>query len=92
MCIRDSNNWGGIECHSSFGPSFGDCELSTIEPLLGEGKVRSRVGRDGFMIGGSEGALKEGDINPLTSDKIDEDLRSYSTAKEIEVWKITFLE
>ena len=55
----------------------------------------SVVGRDGFMIGGSEGALKEGDINPLTSDKIIKDknklLGSYSTAKEIEVWKITFL-
>ncbi len=47
------------------------------------------------MIGGSEGALKEGDINPLTSDKNikneDRFLGSFSTAKEIEVWKITFL-
>jgi len=38
--------------------------------LLGEGKVTSYAGEDGFMIGGSKGALKEGDINPLTSDKI----------------------
>ena len=77
------------------GPSFGFAELGTEEPLLGEGKVRSDAGRDGFMIGGSKGALKEGDINPLTSDKIINDnvnLRSNSTAKEIEVWKITFLE
>ena len=78
------------------GPSFGNCELWTFEPLLGEGNVISHVGEDGFMIGGSEGALKEGDINPLTSDIIikfeDNPLGSYSTAKEIEVWKITFLE
>ena len=67
----------------------------TDEPLLGEGNVRSLVGLDGFMIGGSKGALKEGDINPLTSDKIIKNeygsLGSYSTAKEIEVWKIKFL-
>jgi hypothetical protein len=64
----------------------------TREPFLGEGKVKSDVGESGFMIGGSKGALKEGDINPLTSDKIDYNLRSYSTAKEIEVWEIAFLE
>ena len=56
----------------------------------------SYVGNDGFMIGGSKGALKEGDINPLTSDKIIKNeygfLKSYSTAKEIEVWEITFLD
>ena len=51
----------------------------------------SCVGRDGFMIGGSEGTFKNGDINPLTSDKIDEDHIKFSTAKEIEVWEITFL-
>jgi hypothetical protein len=77
------------------GPSFGWSELWTFEPLLGEGKVRSDVGDSGFMIGGSEGALKEGEINPLTSDKIIKNengcLGSRSTAKEIEVWKITFL-
>jgi hypothetical protein len=64
--------------------------------LLGKGNVRSDVDERGFMIGGSEGALKEGDINPLTSDKIIKSkyggLYSFSTAKEIEVWKITFLE
>ncbi len=57
--------------------------------------MESIEGREGFMIGGSEGALKEGDINPLTSDKIirvKSFLKSSSTAKEIEVWKITFLE
>ena len=67
----------------------------TREPFLGEGKVKSDVGESGFMIGGSKGALKEGDINPLTSDKIirvKSFLKSSSTAKEIEVWKITFLE
>ena len=68
----------------------------TGEPLLGEGNVTSFLGGDGFMIGGSKGALKEGDINPLTSDKIIkneyEHLKSCSTAKEIEVWEITFLD
>jgi hypothetical protein len=67
----------------------------TREPFLGEGTVKSDVGESGFMIGGSKGALKEGDINPLTSDKIIKNeygsLGSYSTAKEIEVWKIKFL-
>ena len=52
------------------GPSFGDHELKTSEPLLGEGKVFSYVGQAGFMIGGNESSLKEGDINPLTGDKI----------------------
>jgi len=42
----------------------------TCEPLLGEGKVCSFVGRDGFMIGGNKGSLKKGDINPLTGDKL----------------------
>jgi hypothetical protein len=60
--------------------------------LLGEGNVFSGVGRAGFMIGGSIGNFKEGDINPLTGDKLDRDLCSYSTAREIEVWKITFLD
>jgi hypothetical protein len=47
------------------GPSFGNGELWTREPLLGEGKVRSDVGESGFMIGG-----KVGGINPLTGDTI----------------------
>ena len=64
------DDWGGIVCGSLKGPSFGDWELWTDEPLLGEGKVLSTVGRDGFMIGGNKGSLKEGDINPLTGDKI----------------------
>jgi hypothetical protein len=38
------------------------------------------------MIGGNKGSLKEGDINPLTGDKLNGSLRSLSTAKEIEVW------
>jgi len=38
--------------------------------LLGEKKVRSYVGSDGFMIGGDKGSLKECDHNPLTGDKI----------------------
>ena len=83
---------GGIWCGSSYGPSFGCDELDTNEPLLGEGKVFSVVGRDGFMIGGTKGNLKDGDINPLTGDKLDEYLKSKSTAREIEVWKITFLD
>jgi hypothetical protein len=75
--------------------------------LLGEGNVLSNVGEDGFMIGGNKGSLKEGDINPLTGDKLkckhfededeyeDEDEEacfSESTAREIEVWKITFMD
>ena len=66
----------------------------TDEPLLGEGNVRSLVGGPGFMIGGIESGLKEGDINPLTGDKLygnDPFYRSESTAREIEVWKITFM-
>jgi len=55
--------------------------------LLGKGKVRSIVGRDGFMIGG-----KVGDINPLTGDTFIEPPGNYahslSTAIEIEVWQI----
>ena len=83
-------------CHWSLGPSFGDGELLTDEPLLGEGNVRSLVGGPGFMIGGIESGLKEGDINPLTGDKLlkdkDGDYFSKSTAREIEVWKITFMD
>jgi hypothetical protein len=87
------DNWaGGIWCGSSRGPSFGYGELWTDEPLLGEGNVRSVVGRDGFMIGGTKDNFKEGDINPLTGDKLNEYLCSKSTAREIEVWKITFLD
>jgi len=70
-----------------YGPSFGDYELFTDEPLLGEGKVRSCAGYPGFMIGG-----KVGGINPLTGDTIIQPSvispRSYSTAIEIEVWQI----
>ena len=69
------------------GPSFGFAELLTNEPLLGEGKVTSYVGRDGFMIGG-----KLGEINPLTGDTISANPiynpHSESTAIEIEVWQI----
>ncbi len=45
------------------------------------------------MIGGTNGTLKEGDINPLTKDKIEKsyiNFYSESTAKEIEVWLIKF--
>ena len=46
------------------------------------------------MIGGTEGTLKEGDINPLTKDEISKtswgSFYSKSTAKEIEVWLIKF--
>ena len=72
-------------CNSSLGPSFGDGELWTSEPLLGEGKVWSYVGERGFMIGG-----KPGEINPLTGDIIEvkDYPNSKSTAIEIEVWQI----
>jgi hypothetical protein len=60
-----NNYFGGIWCHSSRGPSFGKSELTIKEPFLGEGKLLSCVGRDGFMIGGNLG-----DIHPLTGDKI----------------------
>jgi hypothetical protein len=59
--------------------------------LLGEGNVFSHVGGPGFMIGGNTDSLKEGDINPLTGDKL-KNGKSESTASEIEVWKITFME
>ncbi len=58
--------------------------------------MTSVVGRDGFMIGGNKGSLKEGDINPLTGDKVLDNghghYYSKSTASEIEVWKITFMD
>jgi len=82
-------------CHWSLGPSFGDGELLTKEPLLGEAKVISCVGCAGFMIGGNKGSLKEGDINPLTGDKLEDNEQNFfsrSTAREIEVWKITFMD
>ena len=58
---------GGIECWSIRGPSFGNCELRTNEPLLGKDIVRSYVEKEGFLIGG-----KVGEINPLTRDIIAE--------------------
>ncbi len=63
--------------------------------MLGEGNVISVVGREGFMIGGNKGTLKNGDTNPLTGDKLIStgyDLNSESTAREIEVWMITLLD
>ena len=74
---------GGLQCFSDLGPSFGVMEFSTKEPLLGEGNVISCLSRDGFMVGGNEGSLKKGDINPLTGDKLIEngdELISKSTA------------
>jgi len=54
----------------------------------------SYVGNEGYMIGGTKGTLKKGDINPLTKDKIINNgwgsYYSESTAKEIEVWLIKF--
>jgi hypothetical protein len=47
------------------------------------------------MIGGNQDYLKEGDINPLTGDRLLKERGEYyskSTAREIEVWKITFME
>jgi hypothetical protein len=81
------HQWGGIDCDSDCGPSFGWNELVTFEPLLGEDNVRSYVEKDGFLIGG-----KVGEINPLTGDIIarheERDPHSRSTAIEIEVWQI----
>jgi len=55
--------------------------------LLGEEKVRSYVGKSGFMIGG-----KLGEINPLTGETIINpegfSPHSISTALEIELWQI----
>ncbi len=86
--VNARNNYlGGIYCYSSWGPSFGNCELWTREPLLGKDNVRSWVEEDGFLIGG-----KVGEINPLTRDIIakPESFKphSRSTAIEIEVWQI----
>jgi hypothetical protein len=81
---------GGILCHSSYGPSFGNCELWTHSPLLGKDNVRSYVEKVGFGIGG-----KVGEINPLTGDIIACieycSPHSRSTAIEIEVWEIESL-
>ncbi len=41
------------------------------------------------MIVGTNGTIKDGEINPLTQDKITYS-KSESTAKEIEVWLIKF--
>jgi hypothetical protein len=59
------NEYGGILCHSSWGPSFGIAELLTNSPLLGKDNVSSWVESNGFLIGG-----KVGEINPLTGDII----------------------
>jgi hypothetical protein len=78
---------GGILCESRAGPSFGNDELRTRQPLLGKDNVRSFVNDEGFKIGG-----KVGEINPLTGDIIARheggNPHSRSTAIEIEVWQI----
>ncbi len=85
--IATNNYFGGIYCNSGRGPSFGDCDLLTLAPLLGKDNFRSNVNGDGFGIEG-----KVGEINPLTGDviiKLDGHLpHSRSTALEIEVWHI----
>ncbi len=77
-------------CHPLQGPSFGDSELLTYEPFLGEGKLFSAVGGDGFKIEGNFG-----DIHPLTGEKIQKDERGNlygeGTLIEIEVWHLEFL-
>jgi hypothetical protein len=90
---RDHDH-GGIFCSLPVGPSFGNVELRAYGPFLGEGMIFSCAGRQGYMIGG---ALKQGDFNPITQDKVTKniknpsgDLYSKSTAKEIEVWLIKF--
>ncbi len=81
------HKYGGIYCYSLWGPSFGDGELLTRQPLLGKDNVWSLVKKDGFLIGG-----KVGEINPLTRDIIAKlegnPPHSRSTAIEIEVWQI----
>jgi hypothetical protein len=81
------NYYGGIELKSSQGPSFGDGELLTREPLLGKDNVKSWVEKDGFGIRG-----KVGEINLITGDIIARregyEPHSRSTAIEIEVWQI----
>ncbi len=81
------HKYGGIYCYYVTGPSFGEFELLTLEPLLGKDNVRSYVERDGFKIRG-----KVGEINLLTGDIVarHENLppHSRSTAIEIEVWQI----
>ena len=44
------HKYGGIRCASNIGPSFGEYELDTGQPLLGEGKVLSCVDCEVFMI------------------------------------------
>ncbi len=75
--------YGGLYCDSSRGPSFGFGDLRACEPMLGEKNIISYASGHGYMIGGSKGTLKQGDINPLTGDKLIEeyeDLFTESTA------------
>ena len=58
--------------------------------MLGEGKLRSGLDRDGFKIEG-----KLGGIHPLTSYKIHKNKYGYScgegTLIELELWHIKYL-
>ena len=47
------DDFGGIYCSSSEGPSFGGDELVATEPFLGDGKLRSNVGYSGYDIPGN---------------------------------------
>jgi hypothetical protein len=42
------HSFGGIDCNSESGPSFGNSELLAYPPLLGEENLRSFVGCGGF--------------------------------------------
>ncbi len=64
------HQYGGIYCQSSSGPIFGCAELAASQPFLGEHNIESYVGDKGYMITGTYGNLKLGDINPLTQNKI----------------------
>jgi hypothetical protein len=46
---------GGIYGCKFYGPSFGNGEFYTREPLLGKDKVTSSVDQNGFKIGGEVG-------------------------------------
>jgi hypothetical protein len=47
-----NHKYGGINCFSSRGPSFGEVEFLINEPFLEKNNILSRVSRDGFSIEG----------------------------------------
>jgi len=79
------DDYRGIVCHSTLGPSFGLNELVAIEPFLGEGNLRSDVDYSGYKI-----PRNDDDINPITGGKLNGRI-SRETLLELEVWHINFL-